>query len=329
VRRAIVRSRAKLSYAQVQRATADATLDEAIGALPELGRLLIARAADRGAINLPIPEQEVDLDGDGHGRLVLRQRVAAEEWNAQISLLTGACAAEIMLGGGIGVLRTMPAPRPAAIARLREAARALGIDWPEQLSVGQVIERVDPGSARGAAFVDHAAELLRGAGYTAFAGTPPDDPGHGAVAAPYAHVTAPLRRLVDRYAAEVCLSLFAGETPPDWASEALPRLPEVMAHSGRRAGAAERGAIDQAEAALLASRVGEEFDAAVIDIDDVKRHGGGDHGAAQTRPSGGMIALDDPPVRARCRGVLPLGERIRVRLVTADVARRTVEFAAI
>jgi hypothetical protein len=32
-------------------------------------------------------------------------------------------------------------------------------------------------------------------------------------------------------------------------------------------------------------------------------------------------------VRARCEGDLPLGERIRVRLVTADPAQRRVLFA--
>ena len=41
-----------------------------------------------------------------------------------------------------------------------------------------------------------------------------------------------------------------------------------MAVSDRRASAAERGAVDLAEAVILADRVGEQFDAAVIDVDD-------------------------------------------------------------
>ena len=43
---------------------------------------------------------------------------------------------------------------------------------------------VDPATPRGAAFLDQAAELLRGAGYTAFDGAPPADPMHGGVGAP-------------------------------------------------------------------------------------------------------------------------------------------------
>jgi exoribonuclease R len=312
--RARVRSRAKLDYAGVQ-ADADAgRLPEPIAALPEVGALLVDRGFDRGAISLPLPEQDVEPDGAGW-RLVLRAPYPVEEFNAQISLLTGMNAARVMLDGGIGLLRTMPAPPERAIAKLRAAAAALGVEWPDGAPVGRVVAGVDPAQPRAAAFLDHAAELMRGAGYTAFDGKVPDDPGHGAVAAPYAHVTAPLRRLADRYATEVCLALFAGIPLPDWVGAALPRLPEVMADTDRVASAAERAAVDLTEAILLAGRVGEEFDAAVLDLDDRPK-----------RVPGGMIALDEPPVRARCEGDLPLGERIRVRLVTADPAQRRILF---
>jgi exoribonuclease R len=312
--RARVRSRAKLDYAGVQ-ADADAgRLPEPIAALPELGALLVDRGFDRGAISLPLPEQDIEPDGTGW-RLVLRAPYPVEEFNAQISLLTGMAAARVMLDGGIGLLRTMPAPREQAIAKLRAAAAPLGVDWPDGAPVGRVVAGVDPAHPRAAAFLDHAAELMRGAGYTAFDGKVPDDPGHGAVAAPYAHVTAPLRRLADRYATEVCLALFGGAPVPDWVGAALPKLPEVMADTDRVASAAERAAVDLTEAVLLAGRVGEEFDAAVLDLDDRPK-----------RVPGGMIALDEPPVRARCEGDLPLGGRIRARLVAADPVQRRILF---
>jgi len=320
--RAVVRSRAKLDYGGVQAAADSNTLNDAIALLPDVGRLLIARGLARGAINLPIPEQEVEPEGDGW-RLVLRAIAEAEEWNAQISLLTGMAAARLMLDGGIGLLRTMPAPRSEAVAKLRAAAPGLGIEWPDGATPGRVIAGADPASPRWAAFVDHAAELMRGAGYTPFDGEAPANPIHGAVAAPYAHVTAPLRRLADRYATAVCFGLANGTEVPDWARKALPLLPEVMERGDRRASAAERGAIDLAEAVLLADRVGEEFEAAVLDVDDQRARNG------TQRPPGGVVAIDDPPVRARCAGALRLGERIRVRLVTADPQRRIVAFEAV
>jgi exoribonuclease R len=320
--RAIVRSRAKLDYVGVQADVDAGRLGQSIALLPEVGKLLLARGLERGAINLPIPEQEVEPDGTGW-RLMLRATQPVEDWNAQISVLTGMAAAAIMLKGGIGLLRTMPAARTDAVALLRKAAAGLGVDWPDGEGVGTVLASVDPGSPRGAALVDQASELMRGAGYTAFSGAPPADPGHGAMAAPYAHVTAPLRRLADRYATEVCLSLSEGLEVPDWVRESLPNLPQVMEQSGHRASSAERAAVDLAEAVTLAGRVGEEFEAVVIDADGRNHNHNHNHGSGSPV---GTVALDEPPVRARCHGTLPLGERIRVRLTTADPLRRAVMF---
>lgn len=314
--RAIVRSRAKLDYVGVQGLADAGELPEPIALLPELGKLLADRAAARGAVNLPLPEQEIEPDDDGW-RLVLRAPVPMEEHNAQISLLTGMAASTLMLRGGVGLLRTMPAARPEAVEKLRAAAGPLGVAWPDGAPVGAVVAAVDPASPRGAAFLDQAAELLRGATYTAFDGAVPEETGHGGVGAPYAHVTAPLRRLADRYATETCLALFESREVPAWAREALPRLPKAMADSDRMAGGAARSAIDLTEAVLLQHRVGETFDAGVVDIDAPSHH----------RPPGGTVAVDDPAVRARCAGSLPLGERISVRLDTADPVALKVLFS--
>ena len=95
-----------------------------------------------------------------------------------------------------------------------------------------------------------------------------------------------------------------------------------MERSGRRASAAERGAIELAEAVLLEHRVGEEFDAVVLDVAPARTNANG-----ATRPATAVIAIDEPPVRARCEGVATMGERVRARLVQADPAQRTVLFA--
>jgi hypothetical protein len=71
---------------------------------------------------------------------------------------------------------------------------------------------------------------------------------------------------------------------PDWVREALPRLPELMATADRRASAAERGAVDLAEAVLLAGRAGEEFDAVVIAVNGSRPRRG--------RASGGKVNDD-------------------------------------
>jgi exoribonuclease R len=311
VQRARVRSTARLDYAQVQAALDDGSAGEVLQLLAEVGRLRQQRAADRGAVDLPTPSQEVEVDAAGRPCLTWRAQLPVEGWNAHISLLTGIAAARLMLDLGTGLLRTLPPAPESDVAALRRSAVALGVDWPDGASYGAVVSSLDPAVPGAAALLVLATRLLRGAGYTAFDGAPPEQPMHSAVALPYAHCTAPLRRLADRHVGEVCLAASAGEEVPRWAREALPLLPDVMAAATRRAGALERAVVDGAEAVVLAPRVGERFDAVVVDAG----------------PKGGLVQLQDPPVSGRCEGAdLPLGERIEVTLVTADPVTRTVLF---
>jgi len=74
------------------------------------------------------------------------------------------------------------------------------VTWPDGAWPGDVLATLDRTNDRHAAFIDHAAALMRGAGYVAFNGEVPAEHMHAGIAAPYAHVTAPLRRLPDRFA---------------------------------------------------------------------------------------------------------------------------------
>ncbi|MGY1696906.1 MULTISPECIES: RNB domain-containing ribonuclease [unclassified Geodermatophilus] len=314
LRRARVRSRARLAYPDVQAQAVAGTLPDAVALLPELGRLLQEQAADRGAIELGSPDQEVVRTDGGGWTLVTRAPLPVEGWNAQVSLLTGRVAARLMLDGGVGLLRTLPRARTEDVARLRRLAPLLGVGWPAGTAPGQVLAGLDLTDPRHLAFLEEAAALLRGAAYTPVDGDPPEDPGHAGVGAPYAHVTAPLRRLVDRFGTEVCLALAAGREPDPAVRAALPELPALMAASDRRTRAVERAVVDATEAWLLAGREGEEFEAVVVDADGGR----------------GTVVLDEPAVRARCAGTgLEPGSRVRVRLEEADVARRSVRFAAV
>lgn len=311
VRRALVRSRAQLSYPELQAAVDQGTAPESVALLQQVGELRLARALARHATELDVPEQEVEPAEGGGWTVAFRRQLPVERWNAQISLLTGACAARLMLDGGVGVLRTLPPPRPQDVAALRKLAPALGVDWPEGAHHGDVISALDGATPGQAAFLEHAAVLLRGAAYTPFDGEPPADPLHHAVALPYAHVTAPIRRLVDRFGSEVCVALSAGREVPEWARSALPELPELMTAGGRRAGALERALVDATEAWLLAGQEGRDFAAVVLDAG----------------PDKGTVVLREPAVRATCAGTdLPVGEEVTVRLEVADPDKRLVRF---
>ncbi|TAM87302.1 MAG: RNB domain-containing ribonuclease [Jatrophihabitans sp.] len=313
VRRARVRSTAQLDYAGLQRQIDAGCPPEPVALLAEVGELRLGLARQRHAIDLNIPEQEVVPDGDGRWTIELRRPLPVEQWNAEISLLTGICAARIMLDAGVGILRTVPAPEEHALARIRRAARAAGIAWPAAAEPGDVLAGLDRGKGSTKALLEHAASLLRGAGYTSFEeGRPPVGTTHAGIGAPYAHVTAPLRRLVDRYGSEICLAACAGQQVPSWVRERLAGLPETMAAADHRAHEADRAVVGATEAWLLHDRVGQRFGALVLDAEE----------------HAGTVLVDDPPIRARCDGAdLPVGRRIGVRLESADVPRREVRFA--
>jgi exoribonuclease R len=313
VQRARVKSREQWDYVALQKACDEGSAPEAVRLLPAVGALRQKLARERHALSLDLPEQEVVKGDDGSWSLTFRAPLPIEDANAEISLLTGMAAAKLMLDGGIGVVRTLPPPEPGAVDALRRIAPGLGIDWPPGMPPGDLITTLDPANGKHAAFIDHAASLLRGAAYAAFDGQLPAQREHSGIGAPYAHVTAPLRRLVDRFATEVCLALFARQEVPRWARQSLPELPTLMETADRLAHQTDRAVVDVTEAFLLADRVGQQFTAVVLSADD----------------RGGTIALEEPAVRARCIGAnLAIGERIAVTLQVADQATHNVTFAA-
>ena len=314
VERARVRSRAKLDYAGVQRAVDDGTADDMLMLLKEIGELRLQREAARGGISLPLPEQEVEVRGD-QWSLEFRSMSPAETWNAQISMLTGFAAASLMVYARVGLLRTLPPPQPRDVQRLHRVARALHLDWPAEQLYPDFIRGLDSRKPAEAAMITASARLLRGSGYAAFDGETPADPVHAALASEYAHVTAPLRRLGDRYAGEICVAICAGTEVPDWVLQKLHALPEELKDGGRRASQYEAAVLDLVEAGILHGRVGEVFDGVVVDVDEEE-------------PAKGSLIVQEPAVEAHIRGAepLPLGTEVRARLTQADLTTRAVHF---
>jgi exoribonuclease R len=311
VRRARVRSRQQLDYVGLQHATDAGSAPDAVALLPKVGGLRQQLGRQRHAVNLDLPEQIVAGDAQRGWTLSFRDQLPVEQYNAEISLLTGMCAAALMLQAGFGILRTVPPPDKGAIAALRRIAPSLGIQWPDGAPPGDVLAGLDRTNPKQVAFLDHAGSLLRGSAYTPFDGVPPTQPLHAGVAAPYAHVTAPLRRLVDRFGSEICLAAQGKQPIPDWVRERVPHLPGAMADADHRAHEVDRAVVDLTEAWLLSGRIGQTFQATVLAADE----------------KAATVAIDEPAVRARCSGSdLPIGQQLGVRLVEADQASRTVRF---
>ena len=300
--RAVVRSRAQWSYEDAQQAIERGTAPASLQAMPWFGAQREAREAERGGASLNVPETRIVAEADGY-RLERSEGVPLEDWNAHVSLLTGMAAAEIMLRGRVGILRTMPPAGADDIAEFRAQAAALGLPWEPGVPYGTYL-RTLPRSPAARAVKEYAAGLFRGAGYVAFDGVPPEQAEQAAIGAPYAHTTAPLRRLVDRWSLVICEALANGREVPDWARRSLGDLPTLMNRSAQRASQLNAGALDRVEAAVLHGREGEEFDALVL----------------SHRTDGARVQLPRPPVAAKVKGLdAEPGTRVRLRLEAASV----------
>jgi exoribonuclease R len=101
---------------------------------------------------------------------------------------------------------------------------------------------------------------------------------------------------------------------PGWVLERLHELPETLADSGRRANQYENAILDLVEAGVLQGRVGERFEAVVVDVaKDARR------GTVTLREDG----VEAPVVAA---AELPLGAEVTVVLSEVSVEERRVEF---
>jgi len=300
--RAIIRSRAKLAYETVEPADLPAGFAELSSR--------IAKAEDlRGASRVDAPEQELVVDAAGHFKLEFRPLAEAEAQNAAMSLAANLAIADTLLAHETGLFRVMAKPDDWSINRLRHSAKALGLNWPRHMDLPDFVKTLDIANPRHAAFRAAVQRSGPKASYAPF--QQGVVPWHSAMAATYAHATAPLRRLADRYVIETTVLVANGQSVPDDLNSIFERLPAVMARAEEKAGQIDRAVLDLAEAVSLEGCEGRRFGAVVTDLDD----------------RGARIQLSDPAVitRVDAKGALP-GDSITVQLVAADVSHRQVRF---
>jgi len=300
--RALIRSRAKLAYETV-------TESELPPQFGELSRRIALAEAARGASRVDPPEQEVAHRSDGGYALAFRARHPSEDQNAALSLAANLAIAQALQAHHTGLFRVMAEPDAGAVQRLRNTARALGVAWPEAQPLADFRNGLDAADPHQAALMLAIRRAGQGASYAPWRADVL--PWHAAVAAPYVHATAPLRRLADRYVIRATLAVANGQPVPDAVQQAFERLPKVMGRADSLSGQIDRAVIDLAEAVMLDGREGESFAAVVTDVD----------------ARGARMQLADLPVVTRidAPGVAP-GAALKVRLIDADPGQRSIRF---
>lgn len=304
VERAIIRSRAKLAYDLVQ----PADLPEPFA---DLAKRIHAAEARRGAARVDPPEQQVERVAGGGYALTFRPYLASEENNAALSLACNMAVADALLAHHTGLFRVMAAPDAGAVARLRHTARAFRLDWPHSMPLKEYERSLSAHVPAQAAFMLAIRRAGQGASYAPYA--PGEKPWHAAMAATYAHATAPLRRLADRYVVRAALAIANGQPVPEIVTAAFAKLPPVMARADQLAGRIDRAVIDLAEAVMLQGREGETFAAVVTDATE----------------SGMRVQLRDLPIVANLKGggASP-GDKLQLTLTKADTLAGAIAFEA-
>lgn len=307
VERALVRSRQRWDYESADAAFHAGTEPAPISLLPQVGRARQETSLRRQAINLRLPSQRVARDEAGNYELIIEPRPPVMDYNSEISLLTGMVAGEMMVDAGHGMLRTLGPATDETQKEFWQEAHALGYH-PPQADIGAFLQQVDADTARGMALMRQAQSLLRGSGYGLISQNQVEI--HAGVGGYYSHVTAPLRRLIDRFATEHCLAISSDRKVASWVSEKEEAVQESMDNAQKLAATVERAVLDLTEATVLEPWVGHNFHATVL----------------STSSESARIFIAEPPVISRCIGTPEQGTNTLVSLIAAEPEKRRVKF---
>ena len=274
--RGLMRSRASLEYAQVQRAV-DGDPDEKTAPLVDTvlkplyaayRALLMAREA-RQPLNLDLPERQIVLSDDGKVASVdFKERLDAHRLIEEFMVLANVAAAEELQRLKQPLLyRVHEEPSPDKLDSLREVAEASGFT----LAKGQVLKTAHLNRLLAQAEGSDYDELLNITTLRSMtqAYYDPRNFGHfGLALKDYAHFTSPIRRYSDLIVHRALIRGHGwgddGLSPTD--IENLPDTGKLISDAERRSMAAERDTVDRYLAAYLSDRVGATFTGRVAGV---------------------------------------------------------------
>jgi exoribonuclease-2 len=327
VYRAVVVNHAKLAYDAVaawldgtapapSRAAAVPGLDEQLRIQDRVAQRMKLLRTRHGALGLETIEARPVFDGGVLTALRPDEKNRAKELIEDFMIAANGVTARYLDRKGFPsfrrVLRT-----PERWPRIVELGAAVGERLPAEPSALALEEfltkrrRSDP-----AGFPDVSLSVIKLLGSGEYAlELPGEQPtGHfGLAVKDYTHSTAPNRRFPDLVTQRVLKAALAGGAAAPYGNDELAALARHCTEQEGNAAKVERRVLKSAAAMLLASRIGERFDAIVT-------------GASE---KGTWVRILRPPVEGKVvHGFerLDVGDRVRVELVHTDVQRGFIDF---
>jgi exoribonuclease-2 len=327
--RARVRNRAKLAYSSVAAwLEGKGSMPEAVAAVPGLAenlriqdrvaQRLKARRHEHGALDLQTLEARPVFAGDEIQDLRLDERNRAKEIIEDFMIAANGVTARFLQGEKVPSLRRM-VRSPKRWGRIVEVAAQHNSPLPsEPDSKALASFLAEQKAADPLRFPDLSLSVIKLLGPGEYVVEPPEGavPGHfGLAVKDYTHSTAPNRRFPDLITQRILKAALDG-SPLSYSQDELEELARHCTEKEDDANKVERLVAKSAAAMLLASRIGEQFDAICT-------------GAAD---KGTWVRIFHPPIEGRLlygyEGV-DVGNRLKVQLIHTDVEKGYIDFKKI
>ncbi|HEX2676569.1 MAG TPA: RNB domain-containing ribonuclease, partial [Polyangiales bacterium] len=324
--RAAVRNHAKLAYNSVaawleghapapERLTSHA-LAEQLRLQDRAAQRLRRLRREHGSLDLQTPQAEAVFDGSELSDLRPAESNRAKELIEDLMLAANAASSRYLAQRGFPLLRRV-LRSPERWDRIVALAAQHGATLPA-VPEGPALARFlsERRQADSLHFADLSLSIVKllGRGEYAFEQPGSKQLGHfGLAVSDYTHSTAPNRRFPDLVIQRLLKAALADQRPP-YGAEELAELARHCNEQEQNAAKVERQVNKCAAATLLASRIGERFEAVVT-------------GAS---PKGTWVRILRPAVEGRVvRGFhgLDVGDRVRVELLETDIERGFIDFA--
>jgi ribonuclease R len=346
--RVLMRSAAKLNYAQAQ-AAIDGQPDDTTG--PLLENILkplydayktVKRGRDtRDPLDLDLPERKILLKGDGTvDRVITPERLDAHRLIEEFMILANVAAAEELEKARLPLIyRVHDEPTQEKIEALRVFLQSLDISLPKHGALRPVLFNRLLTQVKGSDSEPLVNEMvLRSQAQAEYSA---ENYGHfGLNLRRYAHFTSPIRRYADLVVHRAlirALGLGDGALPDYESQESLGEVSAKISLTERRAMRAERETNDRLIAHFLADRVGAEFSGRVSGVTGaglfIKLNDTGADGLIPIRSLGTEYFQYDEGRQAligsRSGAMHRLGDLVDVRLIEAAPVAGALRFELI
>ncbi|MCC8966458.1 ribonuclease R, partial [Bradyrhizobium sp. Pear76] len=343
--RVLMRSAAKLAYAQAQAAidgrpddTTGPLLDPILKPLWSAYELVKLARNERDPLDLDLPERKILLKGDGTvDRVIVPQRLDAHRLIEEFMILANVAAAEMLEKKALPLIyRVHDEPSQEKVHNLQEFLKTLDLPFTKQgvlrpAQFNRVLAQVS-----GEDYEPLVNEVvLRSQAQAEYSA---ENYGHfGLNLRRYAHFTSPIRRYADLIVHRAlirALGLGEGALPTDESVETLAEVAAQISVTERRAMKAERETTDRLIAHFLADKVGASFQGRISGVTRaglfVKLDDTGADGLIPIRTIGSEYFNYDETRHAligtRSGTMYRLGDVVDVRLVEAAPVAGALRF---